>query len=488
MELKKKLKENIWLWLPIVVICLGIVGLFAITGVGFTHNDLKIFTDICKRMRHGDVLYRDVIDWKGPMLFFIWLPFSYLGKYAVLTMSVVVGSLLYYMLYKITQVHDFKLKKPILMMFLATILISTPGGLLVMPEGMTNLSLLWFLLMYDNDKIYSSRIVQVFAGVIVGLLFWSKMTLCLIFFPIYGFLLYDAISKKKVPELVKSCALSLVGFATISLLVCSYFVATDSLSIMLDEYFVSNSGYIGRTMEDKYKVLVWVIACAAYAIQLVACIIRIVKLKKFDMICAIQVGALLVCLCFTFLNYNQGVHSWTLLLTSLFTYVEYTSWLWVLPILASIGMAFGHTVNEACDDMSRMIQKIGTSTVNTLLSYDYCLIDKTMLNTDGKYTFFPRIVTENRSDMVDAIITDFTTCDAEYYLVTLSITDLDNLTEEVYRKNLLCSTSLTKSDRRRFIGAASKYLAENFEVEDSVITMRDTSDTPSEITLLLRRK
>ena len=213
-----------------------------------------IFT-VGKSLNNGAVLYRDIFDHKGPILYFLFSiaafvsEKSFIGVYFLEVLSVS-GFLFFSMqslklLVKGRRIIYFLL--PLLALSVLTSSAFAHGGsaeeLMLLP---LSYSLYYFMRMIKNISV--KRFEHILAGVSFAAVFWTKYTMIGLYIGAYLFLLGVCIFKKD-KALFRKLLLNVVGFFAVTMAILLYFICHSALKDLWEVYFYDNI-FLYRTKES----------------------------------------------------------------------------------------------------------------------------------------------------------------------------------------------------------------------------------------------
>lgn len=211
-----------------------------------------IFT-VGRSLNNGAVLYKDIFDHKGPILYFLYAiaafisDTSYIGLWLLEIISIT-GFLFFSM--KCVGIFTENTKYlyallPFFALFVLTANAFAHGG---STEELTLLpltySLYYFLRLMNGKRI--KPIEHFLVGACVGLVFWMKYTIIGLYLGAYVYLLIYVIVKKDLKTFI--CMLkNLVGFLIITAFVIAYFACNSALMDLWEVYFYGNIFLYGET-------------------------------------------------------------------------------------------------------------------------------------------------------------------------------------------------------------------------------------------------
>lgn len=208
--------------------------------------DSNIYFTAGKSLFNGKVLYRDVFDHKGPVIFFLhaitWL-ISNKTFFGVFILEVVTA--FFFLLYSYKTMLLFVGKKSIIMIpVLSAVVYSSKA----MCHGDSAEELCLPMLMYaiyiivksfKNDTEMTNRELFIL-GITSGFVFWLKFTLAGFYAGFIVVPFFCALFEKNYKYIGKMILRIFMGIMTITLPIILYFAVTGSLFYLWDVYFYTN--------------------------------------------------------------------------------------------------------------------------------------------------------------------------------------------------------------------------------------------------------
>lgn len=253
MMIRKK-NKSIVAYLFVFVIAIFFITVFSKCSPLYAFNnspDATVIFEVGRRMFDGSVLYRDVVDQKGPFLFVIYGIASlistadYIGLYFI---EILFAFLTLTFVYKIASLKFPMFKSVLCTMLVASVMycypLNTYGGdtaeLMMMPFLMY-LYYLGFRYVYKNVKIKPYEYLIV--GITSGCVLWSKYTLLGIYLAWFVFPAIDMIKAKRIDKLFKTVLIIIAGVLISSIPWIIYFGANNYLVEFLKFYFLEQARY-----------------------------------------------------------------------------------------------------------------------------------------------------------------------------------------------------------------------------------------------------
>ena len=227
-------------------------------------DDANVFMTIGKAMLSGELLYRDIFDQKGPVLFFIhelaaWISYkSFLGIY--LTEIICYWGFLWYS-HKIMRLFS---NSWIVMPFTCLIGLGVvTTDFFFYGDSVEEFSLpilsytLYHILSYLKTQTVPSVRTLILVGIGMGLVFWMKFTVVVFHFAALAALTIICCRKQKLQELWRIALWIIAGFLLLSIPCILYFVSKGTLADMYDAYFYTNLFQYGGAAANGEPTAPW---------------------------------------------------------------------------------------------------------------------------------------------------------------------------------------------------------------------------------------
>ena len=212
------------------------------------YNDANVMFTMGRGIVNGKVPYRDLIDRKGPIIYFIhafsaWInPKSFTGVWIFEWLSCFMTMFWGIKLQKLI-VPGYDLLSAILTFPLTAALYFTPSFLYGdTPEIFCVPLILYALYSCVNcldDKIFSFG-KSVLIGVFIGIVFWMKFNLCGAFIGMFFYLAFRMIRTKRFKILFQLCFALLLGLIIVTIPVLIVFAKDNAISDLYNVYFINN--------------------------------------------------------------------------------------------------------------------------------------------------------------------------------------------------------------------------------------------------------
>lgn len=219
-------------------------------------EDTNCYFTVGKMMANGKILYRDIYEQKGPILYFIyWLLYTIFGNTwnGVFLLEIVCFIVFLYYNYRILSLyienHIYKLISLVIIANAVLVSQSFVHGGSVEELNLCFLSLSMYKVLCvikTNGNFNNSDALIV--GITSAFAFWTKYTICGFYLGIVLFVcIYSIKNKCNLGKLVFNYIL---GFLSITLIVFIYFIINNALYDLFYVYFYSNI-FMYETSIDK---------------------------------------------------------------------------------------------------------------------------------------------------------------------------------------------------------------------------------------------
>lgn len=221
--------------------------------------DVNCFHTVGRSMVDGQVLYRDIYEQKGPILYFIYALIamffdSFIG---VFFLEIITGGTFLYVCAKIVKLYDvddIHLLWILPTMFFA---ITTSnaffhgGSVEEMVFPCIAFVLYSFLKLIKTGEL--SKKHAVINGLCVGLIFWIKYSMLGAHIGAYIFIMFFLLFKKKWRKWLDLALYTFIGFAVVNVPVVIYCAVTNSFADMWEAYFYNNIFLYGQGTDVTLK-------------------------------------------------------------------------------------------------------------------------------------------------------------------------------------------------------------------------------------------
>lgn len=231
-------------------------------------GDPSVYLTIGRGLVNGEIPYKDLLDIKGPVIFFLYAIFSpiklgtnYFGIFILETISLWISiTFVYKTILLISKSSKYSF---ILTLFYPFFLLNKDSFMnggeaeeFILP--FLNILLYMTLIIIKNDY-FATRFQYLFLGFSVGYVFWIKYTCLGAWIAFYLGVSFILLSQKKLQELKKLIIFSLLGFLIPTIIIGGYFIFNHAITDLIWGYFGWNYFYGGSTHESILKQLFFII-------------------------------------------------------------------------------------------------------------------------------------------------------------------------------------------------------------------------------------
>lgn len=212
-------------------------------------TDPNCFFTVGKGMMNGKVIYKDLFEQKGPLLYFIHgLAYLISNKsfFGVYIFEVISLSVLLYWSNKIwgifSKEYYYKFFIPIIASLIITSSAFCEGDSaeeFILPLLIISL---YYYIKYFKNKHYKemSYLILLINGFIAGCVLWIKYTMLGFWFIWMMFIFIDMIKNKKIMRGIKSCIVFLFGMILATIPWIIYFAINNAIYDWINTYFIIN--------------------------------------------------------------------------------------------------------------------------------------------------------------------------------------------------------------------------------------------------------
>ena len=256
-------KQNIYYILIFVIVTiLAILGLSSSPlKKGVIQNDSAVFQIMGRGMLNGQVMYKDLFDHKGPVMYVInaiaYLINPQIGLFIVETLFISIGAVFIFKTSK--MLVNKKVSVIMSLVYVMLMFISILGGNFTEEYAMTFTSIALYCIMkiiYKNE--YENKILWGIIGVTFALNFFIKPTYIAIWIAFGIIQFIYSIKEKKIKELIKYIVYMIIGIMIVILPIIIYLVLNDDIHYFIYAFFVLNMKYSEAGLLKKTKTF-WIL-------------------------------------------------------------------------------------------------------------------------------------------------------------------------------------------------------------------------------------
>ena len=267
-------KKNLYyVFLFIVVLFFALVGLSSSPlNKGITKNDSAVFQIMGKGMIEGQVIYKDLFDHKGPIMYLInaiaYLISPQIGLFIVEILFIYIGAVFIFKTSKMFINKEISLIMSLL--YLMLIFVTISGGHFTEEYAMTFTSMALYCIMkiiYMNE--YENKVLWGVIGATFALNFFIKPTYIAVWM-VFGIIQFIySIKEKKIKELLKYVFYIIIGILVVTIPIMIYLVLNNDINDFINAFFVMNMKYSKAGILQKAKSFWLLINIYRYLIYVV---------------------------------------------------------------------------------------------------------------------------------------------------------------------------------------------------------------------------
>ena len=284
-----------YIWFIIVVIYMLILSGSTSPLLGSAISDSGIFMEVGKEICNGKILYKEIFDHKGPLLFFInSIPQIFInGSFGVWCVETIFMFISIILIYKISKKFFNKsiicIVPPIAYLAFSAYTIQYGN----MSEEYSNLfsiiALYIFIKFYTKKEKSFTNLDSIVLGIIFMAVVMTRINNSPIIITLTIFIFFYFILKKQFKDVIKYVFLYIIGCLICIIPIISYFIYNNALKDFFYGTFIFNFMYKGNSIfsnikflmfdtKSVFKIVLWILILTTL-ISIVSCIIN----KNFQM-------------------------------------------------------------------------------------------------------------------------------------------------------------------------------------------------------------
>ena len=250
-------------------------------------DDANIFFTVGRAMKHGELLYRDIFDQKGPVLFLLhWLAAdisesSFLGVYVLEVIGMYV-----FLWYSMRTARLFgNLEQAVVSACLAGLLMISSDFFFYGDSAeefmLPFLAYSQFMMLHYAQRYVVPKWYESFGfGIGIALIAWVKFTVLAFYAGALPAMLYIAYRRGMLREMWHVVIFAIMGFTFLSLVIVGYFAYLGTLSEMYDSFFFANIFQYNSVSSNGEPQTWWFKACKLGVILLAVILIISQKVRR----------------------------------------------------------------------------------------------------------------------------------------------------------------------------------------------------------------
>lgn len=224
---------------------------------GFLSCDVSVWVNVSRRIGQGDVIYRDIFDHKGPVLYFLYSIICVIpNQIGVWIFDFLCNSVTLFMLYFTLKIFINDKWKIFSVISICTIYIMNlcreNPGVESISLAFTMISLYWAVKYFFDNKSFNTK-VAFSTALCFSIVVLLRPNLVLLWALLYLYIAIKLLREKKIKELLKIIGISVLGCCVIFIPTILYFVANNAFDSFIDVYINFNLKYQNA---DKISFLV----------------------------------------------------------------------------------------------------------------------------------------------------------------------------------------------------------------------------------------
>ena len=258
-------KETVKLLL--FVFLLAFVTLAIASNNSFLHatnawRDANAFFTVGKAMADGQVIYKDIFEQKGPLLYWIYMIGSYIiasEYWGVFLLEVIFCAIGLFYVYKTAKLYvdDDKRCKIITSLFWIFIVCSKAfvygGSAEEFCFPFFSITLYWFFASLKGEKITNSK--YAIMGLFAGCVLLIKYNLLAFWFAMMAIIFFEGIYNKEYKNTIINCICFLIGMLIPFAITNIYMFANDALQEFYEKYFFVNTVSYASSRYSQFSYL-----------------------------------------------------------------------------------------------------------------------------------------------------------------------------------------------------------------------------------------
>lgn len=256
-EMIRKNKVYIFLFIIIFTLCLIILNSSPLYK-GLPEIDSSVFQVMGKGMLENKIMYKDLFDHKGPIVYIInALAFFISNKYGLFIVEVVLFYVGTIFIHKTARV--LLTEKTSFIMSLLYIIASFKyfgGGNYTEEYAITFISIaLYYIIKILYQKQDDKKIYWIIIGATFAVNMLIKPTYIAVWIAFGLVQLISSIKDKKVKELIKNIGYILIGILIISVPILIYLIINNDITYFIDAYISMNIKYSDSNVSKKIETI-----------------------------------------------------------------------------------------------------------------------------------------------------------------------------------------------------------------------------------------
>ena len=257
--LKNKKDLIIYIALISIALIITMCNYIFINNAGYLNTDVAVWTNIAKGMGQGKIIYKDMFDHKGPMLyFFYYVGFIIANQFGIWVLDFIFNTITIFMIYFIAKLIINDRRKIFIviivnMLFMMNLCIENPcTESIALP--FTLIAFYEGLKFMMNSNLFKKK-ETFLTSISFSIVLLLRPNLLLFWVLFYVYLLITLIKEKKQKQLLEIIICSIMGVAIILMPVMIYFIRNNAFSDFINNYLIFNLKYISNKEDSIIDVI-----------------------------------------------------------------------------------------------------------------------------------------------------------------------------------------------------------------------------------------
>ncbi len=258
--MKNKILDNRIIYYIFIFLVVMVVALLNLSSAplnkGVTQNDSAVFQIMGKGMLEGQVIYKDLFDHKGPVMYLInaiaYLISPQIGLFIVEIIFIYVGTIF---IFKTSEIFiNKKISLIMSLLYVMLTFLNISGGNFTEEYAITFTSIaLYFIIRIIYKNEYENKLLWVGIGATFALNFFIKPTYIAIWMAFGIIQLIYSIKEKKIKELLRYIFYMIIGIMIVIVPIAIYLILNNDINDFINAFFVMNMKYSEAGILKKIK-------------------------------------------------------------------------------------------------------------------------------------------------------------------------------------------------------------------------------------------
>lgn len=210
-------------------------------------DDADVFMTVGKSLLSGKLMYRDVIDQKGPMLHLLHqfaAMVSYTSFFGIYLVECI--CMYFYLRYGLKIMRLFSNSNICLPLMCLTGFMTVTSDCFYYGDSVEEFCLpmltqcLYYMLVYIKEERFPSHVQAIVVGLEAGVIFWMKFNIMLFYLGGFIVLAFIAYRRAEVKRLLRTVTWIVLGLIFVTAIIIAYFVFHHTLQDLYQAYFYNN--------------------------------------------------------------------------------------------------------------------------------------------------------------------------------------------------------------------------------------------------------